>query len=93
MSIKAGESEMGLAVGVEKLAGAGLLAGGANITGKVDVAGNLEVWNSNFIVRGADGLAKMIQYRLWDTQVKAFAQVVQNNQGRPGKMVADRDAQ
>ncbi|MDE0900042.1 MAG: thiolase family protein [Longimicrobiales bacterium] len=29
MSIKAGESDMGLAVGVEKLAGAGLLAGGA----------------------------------------------------------------
>jgi acetyl-CoA acyltransferase len=29
MSIKAGESDMGLAVGVEKLAGAGLLAGGS----------------------------------------------------------------
>jgi acetyl-CoA acetyltransferase len=29
MSIKAGEADMGLAVGVEKLAGAGLLAGGA----------------------------------------------------------------
>jgi acetyl-CoA acetyltransferase len=29
MSVKAGESDMGLAVGVEKLAGAGLLAGGA----------------------------------------------------------------
>src|SRR5215831_8046177 len=28
MSVKAGESEMGLAVGVEKLAGAGLLGGG-----------------------------------------------------------------
>ena len=28
MSVKAGESDMGLAVGVEKLAGAGLLAGG-----------------------------------------------------------------
>jgi len=29
MSVKAGESDMGLAVGVEKLAGAGLLAGGS----------------------------------------------------------------
>ena len=29
MAIKAGEAEMGLAVGVEKLAGAGLLAGGS----------------------------------------------------------------
>ena len=29
MAIKAGEADMGLAVGVEKLAGAGLLAGGA----------------------------------------------------------------
>src|SRR5580765_345242 len=29
MSVKAGESEMGLAVGVEKLAGAGLLSGGS----------------------------------------------------------------
>ena len=29
MSIKAGESDFGLAVGVEKLAGAGLLAGGS----------------------------------------------------------------
>src|SRR5262245_11263588 len=29
MSVKAGESDMGLAVGVEKLAGAGLLSGGA----------------------------------------------------------------
>ncbi len=30
MSVKAGETDMGLAVGVEKLAGAGLLGGGAN---------------------------------------------------------------
>src|SRR6516225_2335161 len=29
MAVKAGEADMGLAVGVEKLAGAGLLAGGA----------------------------------------------------------------
>ena len=29
MSIKAGETDMGLAFGVEKLAGAGLLAGGS----------------------------------------------------------------
>src|SRR6476620_6033663 len=37
MSVKAGESDFGLAVGVEKLAGAGLLAGGAR-------AGDAEEW-------------------------------------------------
>ena len=34
MAIKAGEADMGLAVGVEKLAGAGLLAGGSPQAGR-----------------------------------------------------------
>jgi acetyl-CoA acyltransferase len=36
MSVKAGETEVGLAVGVEKLAGAGLLAGGARSADKAE---------------------------------------------------------
>ena len=43
MAIKAGEADMGLAVGVEKLAGAGLLAGGSRSVGlqHVDAARSL----------------------------------------------------
>ena len=65
MSIKAGEAEMGLAVGVEKLAGAGLLSGGSR---KED--------SSTWAPRGRFGAVAPIDGRIGtETMPGVFAQI------------------
>jgi acetyl-CoA acetyltransferase len=64
MSIKAGESDMGLAVGVEKLAGAGLLAGGARTA------------DADWTPRGRYGAVAAVDGRIGtETMPGVFAQV------------------
>ena len=66
MSVKAGESEMGIAVGVEKLAGAGLLGGG----GRAKTDGN--VWEP----KGRYGAVAPTDGRIGtDTMPGTFAQI------------------
>ena len=65
MSIKAGEADMGLAVGVEKLAGAGLLAGGSR-------KGDSNTWEP----QGRYGAVAPIDGRIGtDTMPGVFAQI------------------
>ena len=65
MAVKAGEAEVGLAVGVEKLAGAGLLAGGTR-------AGDGDTWEP----RGRYGAVAAIDGRIGtETMPGVFAQV------------------
>ncbi len=65
MSLKAGESDMGLAVGVEKLAGAGLLVGGSR-------AADSDTWTR----RGRFGQVAPVDGRIGtDTMPGVFAQV------------------
>ena len=65
MSVKAGECDMGLAVGVEKLAGAGLLAGGAR-------AGDSDTWTP----RGRYGAVAPVDGRIGtETMPGVFAQI------------------
>jgi acetyl-CoA acetyltransferase len=65
MSVKAGECDMGLAVGVEKLAGAGLLSGGSR-------AGDAETYTP----RGRYGAVAPIDGRIGtDTMPGVFAQI------------------
>jgi acetyl-CoA acetyltransferase len=67
MAIKAGEVEMGMAVGVEKLAGAGLLAGGSTKQG-----------NGNFEPSGRFGAVAATDGRIGtDTMPGVFAQIGQ----------------
>jgi acetyl-CoA acyltransferase len=64
MSVKAGESDMGLAVGVEKLAGAGLLAGGARAA------------DTDWTPRGRYGAVAAVDGRIGtETMPGVFAQV------------------
>jgi acetyl-CoA acetyltransferase len=66
MSLKAGESDVGLAVGVEKLAGAGLLGGGASR------AADAETWTR----RGRYGQVAPIDGRIGtETMPGVFAQI------------------
>ncbi|MBN2622703.1 MAG: thiolase family protein [Acidimicrobiales bacterium] len=65
MAIKAGEADVGLAVGVEKLAGAGLLAGGTR-------AGDSDTWQP----RGRYGAVAALDGRVGtETMPGVFAQV------------------
>ena len=65
MSVKAGESDMGLAVGVEKLAGAGLLAGGSR-------SSDAETWTP----RGRYGAVAAVDGRIGtETMPGVFAQI------------------
>jgi acetyl-CoA acyltransferase len=65
MSIKAGETSVGMAVGVEKLAGAGLLAGGAR-------GGDNEEWTP----KGRQGAVAAIDGRIGtETMPGVFAQI------------------
>jgi acetyl-CoA acetyltransferase len=65
MSVKAGESDMGLAVGVEKLAGAGLLSGGAR-------AGDASEWQP----KGRYGAVAAVDGRIGTaTMPGVFAQI------------------
>ncbi|HET6948857.1 MAG TPA: thiolase family protein [Acidimicrobiales bacterium] len=65
MAVKAGETDMGLAVGVEKLAGAGLLAGGAR-------AADRDTWEP----RGRYGAVAPVDGRIGtETMPGVFAQV------------------
>jgi acetyl-CoA acyltransferase len=65
MSVKAGESDLGLAVGVEKLAGAGLLAGGSR-------AADSKTWTP----QGRVGAVAPLDGRLGtDTMPGVFAQI------------------
>ena len=65
MSIKAGESDMGLAVGVEKVAGAGLLAGGSR-------KGDGEAWERS----GRYGAVAPVDGRIGtETMPGVFAQI------------------
>ena len=65
MSLKAGESDMGLAVGVEKLAGAGLLAGGSRKS-------DSNVWEP----RGRYGAVAPVDGRIGtETMPGGFAQI------------------
>jgi acetyl-CoA acetyltransferase len=65
MSVKSGESDYGLAVGVEKLAGAGLLAGGAR-------AGDAQEWTP----RGRYGAVAAVDGRIGtETMPGVFAQI------------------
>jgi acetyl-CoA acetyltransferase len=64
MSVKAGESDMGLAVGVEKLAGAGLLSGGARAA------------DADWTPRGRYGAVAAVDGRIGtETMPGVFAQV------------------
>ena len=64
MAIKAGECDMGLAVGVEKLAGAGLLSGGAALA------------DTDWTPRGRYGAVAAVDGRIGtDTMPGVFAQV------------------
>jgi acetyl-CoA acyltransferase len=65
MSVKAGESEMGLAVGVEKLSGAGLLAGGSR-------SADSDTWQR----RGRFGQVASVDGRIGtETMPGVFAQI------------------
>jgi acetyl-CoA acyltransferase len=65
MAVKAGECDMGLAVGVEKLAGAGLLAGGAR-------AGDSKTWEPH----GRYGAVAPVDGRIGtETMPGVFAQI------------------
>ncbi len=67
MAVKAGEVDMGLAVGVEKLAGAGLLAGGSR-------AADANTWTP----RGRDGAVAPLDGRIGtSTMPGVFAQIGQ----------------
>ena len=65
MAVKAGEADMGLAVGVEKLAGAGLLAGGSR-------SGDKDTWTPS----GRYGAVAPVDGRIGtDTMPGVFAQI------------------
>jgi len=65
LSVKAGEADVGLAVGVEKLAGAGLLAGGSR-------AGDSDTWTP----RGRYGAVAPVDGRIGtETMPGVFAQI------------------